>query len=102
MSTDVTADAASCWTLTAFIFTLEKSESKIRMHIKHYSSGAKAIPIKEAQNCIVLMQLHLIQKIFVGDAWLAPWIFFENFCSESLKTTLRDLYNMPRTFYLVI
>ena len=31
-----------------------------------------------------LMQLHLMLKIFVGDAWLAPWIFFENFYSEFL------------------
>ena len=29
VSTDVTADAASCWTLAAFILTLEKSEPKI-------------------------------------------------------------------------
>ena len=35
VSTDVTADAASCWTLAAFILTLEKSEPKI--------------PIQEAQ-----------------------------------------------------
>ena len=49
VSTDVTADAASCWTLAAFILTLEKSEPKIWMHIKHCLSGAKAIPIQEAQ-----------------------------------------------------
>ena len=48
VSTDVTADAASCWTLAAFILTLEKSESKIVMHIKHGLSSAKVIPIKEA------------------------------------------------------
>ena len=29
VSTDVTADAASCWTLAAFILTLEKSKPKI-------------------------------------------------------------------------
>ena len=29
VSTDVTADADSCWTLTAFILTKEKSEPKI-------------------------------------------------------------------------
>ena len=29
VSTDVTADAASCWTLAAFILTLEKIKSKI-------------------------------------------------------------------------
>ena len=49
VSSDVTADAASCWTLAAFILTLEKSEPKILMHIKHCLSSAKAIPIQEAQ-----------------------------------------------------
>ena len=29
VSTDVTADAASCWTLAAFILTIGKSEPKI-------------------------------------------------------------------------
>ena len=48
------------------------------------------------------MQLHLLLKIFVGDAWLAPWIFFEKFYSEFFKTTLQDVYNMPHTFYLLI
>ena len=49
VSTDVTADAASCWTLAASILTVEKSEPKIYMHIKHCLSSAKAIPIQEAQ-----------------------------------------------------
>ena len=49
VSTDVTADAASCWTLAAFILTLEKSQPKIEMHIKHCLSSATAIPIQEAQ-----------------------------------------------------
>ena len=49
VSTDVTADAASCLTLATFILTLEKSEPKIWMHIKHCLSSAKAIPIQEAQ-----------------------------------------------------
>ena len=48
VSTDVTADSASCWTLSAFILTLEKSEPKIWMYIKHYLSSAKLIPIQEA------------------------------------------------------
>ena len=48
------------------------------------------------------MQLHLMLRIFVGDAWLAPWIFFEIVCSEFFKTSLQDVYNMPHTFYLVI
>ena len=36
------------------------------------------------------MQLYLMLKIFVSDARLAPWIFFENFCSELFGTTLQD------------
>ena len=46
--TDVAADAASCSKLAAFILTLEKSEPKIWLHIKHCLSSAKAIPIQEA------------------------------------------------------
>ena len=49
VSTDVTADAASCWKLAAFILTFEKSEPKIGMHIKHCLSSVKAIPIQKAQ-----------------------------------------------------
>ena len=49
VSTDVTADAASCLTLAAFILSLEKSKPKFWMHIKHCLSSAKAIPIQEAQ-----------------------------------------------------
>ena len=41
-------------------------------------------------------------KIFVSDAWLAPWIFLENFCSEFFEMILEDVYSMPNTFYLVI
>ena len=48
------------------------------------------------------MQLRLMLEIFVGDAWLAPWIFYENFSSECFETTLQDVYYMPHTFYLVI
>ena len=48
VSTDVTADAASCWIFAAFILTLERSEPKIWMHIKHCLSSAKAMPIQEA------------------------------------------------------
>ena len=48
------------------------------------------------------MQLHLMLEIFVSDGWLAPWIFFDNFCSEFLGTNLQDVYNMRNTFYLVI
>ena len=48
------------------------------------------------------MQLYLMLKIVVGDALLAPWIFFENVRSEFFKTTLQIVYNMPRMFYYVI
>ena len=48
-STDVTADAASCWILAASILTLEKSELKIWIYIKQCVRSAKAIPIQEAQ-----------------------------------------------------
>ena len=37
------------------------------------------------------MQLYLMLKIFVSDAWLAPWIIFENFCYEVFGTTLQDV-----------
>ena len=48
------------------------------------------------------MQLHLMLKIFVSDAWLAPWIMFENICFEFFGMTVQDVYNMPNTFYFVI
>ena len=38
----------------------------------------------------MLMQLHLMLKIFVCDAWLALWIFCEKFCSKILGTILQD------------
>ena len=46
------------------------------------------------------MQQHLMLKIFLSDAWLAPWIFFDNFCSEFFGTILQDVYNMPNPFNL--
>ena len=52
VSTDATADAASCSTLAAFISTLENSELKIRKHIRHYLSSDKAITIQEAQKLL--------------------------------------------------
>ena len=68
------------------------------MCIKHFLSSAKAIPIQEAQ------KLHCVDAAAsdLSDAWLAPWIFFENFCSIFFEMTLQDAYNMPHTFYLVI
>ena len=48
--TDATADAASCSTFAFFILTLEKSEPKIWMHIKHCLNSTKAIANQETQN----------------------------------------------------
>ena len=42
------------------------------------------------KKCFVLMQLHLMLKIFVRDALLALWIFFEQFCSKIFWNTLQD------------
>ena len=41
----------------------------------------KEYQFKKYKNCFVLMQLHLMLKIFVCDACLALWICFEKFCS---------------------
>ena len=67
VSTDVTADAASCWTLAAFILTLKKSEPKIWMRIKHCLSNAKAIPIQEAQ------ELHCVDAAASDAESLCMW-----------------------------
>ena len=84
VSIDVTADAASCWTLAAFRLTLEKSEPKIWMHIKHCLITAMQYQFKKHKNCKKL-QLHPMLKIFVSDAWLAPWIFLGMFVPNSLE-----------------
>ena len=41
----------------------------------------KQCQFKKYKNCFVLMQLHLMLKIFACDVWLALWIFFEKFYS---------------------
>ena len=51
----------------------------------------KQYQFKKHKYNIVLMQVHQMLKICVGDATLAQWIFFEKFCSELLKTTLQDV-----------
>ena len=73
------------------------------MHIKHCLSSAKAIPIQEAQElrCVDAVASDAKKSLYV-DAWLAPWMYFENFYSEFFKMTLQDVYNMPHTFYLLI
>ena len=65
--TDVTADAASCWTLVAFVLKSEKSEPKIWMHIKHCLSSAKAIPIQEVK------KLHFIDAAASDAENLCRW-----------------------------
>ena len=52
VSTDATADAASCSTFAAFISTPEVSKPKFWMHIKQCYTGAKTIPIHEVQNLL--------------------------------------------------
>ena len=56
VSTDATADAASCSTFAAFISTPEESKPKFWMHIKQCYTGAKTIPI------------HKVQKLLCVDA----------------------------------
>ena len=49
LSTDTTADAASCSSFAAFILIPEECKPKIWMHIIHCLSSAKAILIQEVQ-----------------------------------------------------
>ena len=67
VSTDGTADAAFCLILAAFILTLEKSDSKIWMHIKPCLSSVKAIPIQEAQ------KLHCVDEAASDAENLCRW-----------------------------
>ena len=52
VSTDATADAASCSTFAAVISTPEESKPTIWMHIKQCYTGAKTIPIHEVQKLL--------------------------------------------------
>ena len=54
VSTDATADGASCSTIAAFILVSEESEPKFWMHINHCLSSAKAIPIQEVQKLLCI------------------------------------------------
>ena len=67
VSTDVTADAASCCKLATVILTLENAEPKIWMHIKHCLRSAKAIPIQEAQ------KLHCVDAAASDAENLCRW-----------------------------
>ena len=56
----------------------------------------KQYHFKKYKNCFVLMQLHLMLKIFVGDAGLALWIFFVPKSLEQLcktKQFTKQLFN---------
>ena len=82
VSTDVTADATSCWIIAAFILTLETSEPKIWMHIKHCLSKAKAIPIQEAQ------QLHCVDAAASDAQNLCRWCLGSTVATLIVKITL--------------
>ena len=98
MSTDATADADYYSKLVTFILTLEKSGLKILIHIKHCFSSAKAIPIQEAQN------LHCVHDDASDAENLCKWCLasLEYIFWEIFGTTLQDVCNVPRMFYLVI
>ena len=44
----------------------------------------KQYQFKKYKNCFVLIQLHLMVKIYVCDAWLAVWIFFWEILFQNL------------------
>ena len=102
VSTDLTVDAAFCLTFEAYIWTIEKSEPKIWMHIKHCLSNDKAIAIQEAQ------KLHCVDEAASDAENLCKWCqailidIFENFCSKIFGKTLQDVHNLQHRFYLVI
>ena len=93
LSTDVTADAASCWTLAAFILTLQKNEPKIWMHIKQYLSSAKAIPIQEAQ------KLRCVDTA-ASNAENLKWYLtcYRNYYSIAVKTIVTSFVSMWSVF----
>ena len=68
--------------------TPEERKPKMLMYIKHCVTNAKAIPIHEVQKWFVLMQLHLMLKNFVCDAWLALWTLFDKVCTKTKKNSL--------------
>ena len=71
------ADAAPLSAFASFILTLEKSEPKIWMHIKHCLNSAKAITIQEAQNMYGSdAAASDAENLCKWCQWLASWIFF--------------------------
>ena len=96
VSTDATADAASCSTFLAFILTPEEGLPKIWMHTNHCLSSVKAIPIQEVQ------KLLCVDAAASDDENLYMWclaslvdifweILFQNFWNNS--ATLNSLLN---------
>ena len=55
----------------------------------------KQCQFKKYKNCFVLLQLHLMLKIFVCDAWLALWICLRNFVPKSLVTVYQQCILLP-------
>ena len=90
VSTDATADAASCSTFASFILILEKSEPKIWMHIKHCLNSAKAIAIQETQNKhsvdAVAFDVENICKWCLANLVDIVWAFlFQNILNPSAR-----------------
>ena len=101
--TDATADADSFSIFASFILTLEKSEPKIWMHIKHCLNNVKAREIQETQNrhCVdaAPSDAENLCKWCLASVVDIIWKFFE-IISKIFWSTLQDVYNMPHTFYL--
>ena len=90
VSTDATADAASCSRLAAIISTPEESKSKIWMHIKHCLVSAKSIPIREVQK--LLWPDETASDAENLGMWCLPSLvnIFWEFFSKIFGTTLQD------------
>ena len=86
VSTDATADAASCSTFAAFILTHEEGKPKIKKQIQDCLGSAKAIPIQWVQKLICVdaaasyaENLHLWCLASILN------IFFRNFVPKYLE-----------------
>ena len=87
VSTDVTADAASCTTLAVFISALEEQIENLNAYQTLFNWCQR----NKYKNCFVLMQLHLMLKIFVCDDWLALRLLkCEKFYSKIFGAPLQD------------
>ena len=90
VSTDATADAASCSTFASFILALDRTEPKIWMHIKHCLNSAKATAIQEKQD------MHRVEAAASDAENLCKWclaslvdivweFLFQNILNDSAK-----------------